>query len=95
MTAFRWTDPYDEMSDDELDEYTARSFAKRTSTVAVSFRVAPELLGRLKREAARAGVPYQTFMKGMLEAGLSRLERSPSRRKQGRESAGHARPSAR
>src|SRR5581483_3106556 len=33
MSAFRWTDPYDEMSDEELDEYTARSFARRRSTV--------------------------------------------------------------
>jgi predicted DNA binding CopG/RHH family protein len=80
VNAFQWTDPYDEMTDEELDEYAARSFAKRTGTVAVSLRIAPEQLARLKREAARAGVPYQTFMKGMLEAGLSRLERrSPQR----------------
>jgi predicted DNA binding CopG/RHH family protein len=95
MSAFRWTDPYDEMSDEELDEYTARAFAKRRSTVAVSLRIAPELLGRLKREAARAGVPYQTFLKGLLEAGVSRLERTPARRKRGRGTAGHATPSAR
>lgn len=95
MSSFRWTDPYDEMSDDELDEYTARSFAKRKRTVAVSLRVAPELLGRLKREATRRGVPYQTLMKGMLEAGLSRLERSPSRRKEGPEGAGRPRSSPR
>ena len=95
MSAFRWVDPYDEMSDEELDEYIARSFAKRPSTVAVSLRIAPELLARLKREAARAGVPYQTFMKGMLEAGLSRLERGASRRKEARGARRHLRSSAR
>jgi predicted DNA binding CopG/RHH family protein len=39
-------------------------FTIRPSAVAVSFRVAPDLLRRVKRQAARAGVPYQTFMKG-------------------------------
>ncbi len=91
MNAFRWSDPYDDMTDEELDEYAARSFAKRTGTVAVSLRIAPEQLARLKREAARAGVPYQTFMKGMLEAGLSRLERRPTLRKRSRGSVSRAR----
>ena len=70
-----WVDPFDEMSDEEFDAHVDRLFAARPATVAVSLRIAPDLLGRVKREAGRAGVPYQTFMKGILEAGLSRLER--------------------
>ncbi len=79
MSATRtWVDPFDDMSDEEFDEHVDKLFASRPSTVAVSLRMAPDLLGRVKRQAARAGVPYQTFMKGILEAGISRLERSAS-----------------
>jgi predicted DNA binding CopG/RHH family protein len=73
--AKKWVDPFDDMSDADFDSHVRELFAARPSAVAVSFRVAPGLLGRVKREAARAGVPYQTFMKGILEAGVSRLER--------------------
>ena len=81
MNAAKWTDPFEEMSDDELDEHVAKLLTARPSTVAVSLRIAPDLLGRLKRQAARAGLPYQTFMKGLLEAGIGRLERGSSRSK--------------
>lgn len=76
-----WVDPFDEMSDDEFDDHVDKLFRARPSTVAVSLRMAPDLLGRVKRQAARAGVPYQTFMKGILEAGISRLERGVPRTK--------------
>jgi len=76
--ALNWVDPFDGMSDEEFDAHVDELFAARPATVAVSLRMAPDLLGRVKREAGRAGLPYQTFMKGILEAGLSRLEeRSP------------------
>ena len=76
--ARNWVDPFDGMSDEEFDAHVDELFAARPATVAVSLRMAPDLLGRVKREAGRAGLPYQTFMKGILEAGLSRLEkRSP------------------
>jgi len=81
MKAAKWTDPFDEMSDDELDEHVAKLLTTRPRTVAVSLRIAPDLLGRVKRQAARAGLPYQTFIKGLLEAGIGRLERGPSRSK--------------
>lgn len=77
-TARNWVDPFDEMSDEEFDAHVDELFSARPSAVAVSLRVAPDLLGRVKRQAARAGVPYQTFMKGILEAGVSRLERRGS-----------------
>ena len=72
--ARNWVDPFDGMSDEEFDAHVDELFAARPATVAVSLRMAPDLLGRVKREAGRAGLPYQTFMKGILEAGLSRLE---------------------
>lgn len=85
MTATRrWTDPFDDMSDEEFDAHVDALLSARPRTVGVSLRVPRDLLERLKREAARAGVPYQTFMKSMLEAALSRLERRGS-------SAGRAR----
>ena len=73
--ARKWVDPFDEMSDEEFDAQVDQLFSARPGSVAVSLRVAPDLLGRVKRQAARAGVPYQTFMKSILEAAVSRRER--------------------
>jgi predicted DNA binding CopG/RHH family protein len=81
MNAAKWTDPFQEMSDDELDEHVATLLTARPSAVAVSLRIAPDLLARVKRQAARAGLPYQAFINGLLEAGVGRLERGPSRSK--------------
>jgi predicted DNA binding CopG/RHH family protein len=78
-----WTDPFDDMSDQEFDEHVDSLFSEKPRTVGVSLRVAPDLLERIKRQAAAAGVPYQTFMKSVIEAGVSRLERRgrpPARR---------------
>ena len=77
--ARNWVDPFDEMTDEEFDAHVGKLFAARPATVAVSLRMAPDLLGRVKREAGRAGLPYQTFMKGILDAGLSRMERRSPR----------------
>lgn len=89
MTASRrWIDPFDDMSDEDFDAHVEALFSSRPKTVGVSLRVPPDLLERVKREAARAGIPYQTFIKSMLEAGVSRLERrgpsTPRGRKSGR-----------
>lgn len=98
-TADKWRDPFDEMSDDEFDAHVDRLFSARPATVAVSLRMPPDLLGRMKRQAARAGVPYQTFMKSILEVAVSRLEqRREARRPVARVSRGKQRlssPSAR
>lgn len=71
----QWIDPFDDVSDDEMDAYVDRLFATRPRTVGVSLRVPDDLLQRVKREAGRVGTPYQTFMKAMLEAAVERLER--------------------
>ena len=73
-----WVDPFEQMSDEEFDMHLDELFAARPATVAVSLRMAPDLLTRVKRQASRADVRYQTFMKGILEAGVSRLERTSS-----------------
>jgi predicted DNA binding CopG/RHH family protein len=85
--AFTWIDPFDDMSDEEFDEHVAKLGRSRPNTVAVSLRIAPDLLARVKREATRLGVPYQTFMKRLLEAGTARLERKSATRHK-RSSAG-------
>ena len=77
--AHTWLDPFADMSDEEFDAHVDQLFSTRPGSVAVSLRVAPELLARVKRQAARAGVPYQTFMKSILEAAVSRLERRRAR----------------
>lgn len=74
-TATKWIDPFDDMSDDEFDEHVDVLFSERPRTVAVSMRVSADLLERLKRQAKRAGVPYQTLMKSVLESAVGRLER--------------------
>ncbi|TMB58814.1 MAG: hypothetical protein E6I57_09015 [Chloroflexi bacterium] len=88
---FTWTDPYDDWTDDEIDEHFAKLFRQRPGTVAVSLRIAPDLLSRVKRQATRAGVPYQTFMKGVLEAGIARLERRPVKPKRSPRTAARSR----
>jgi predicted DNA binding CopG/RHH family protein len=76
--AYRWVDPFAEMSDEEFEAHVDKLFTARPATVAVSVRIAPDLLSRVKRQATRTGVPYQTFMKGIVEAAVSRLEQGTS-----------------
>ena len=92
-SARAWVDPFAEMSDDDFDKHVEGLFASRPATVAVSLRVAPDLLARVKRQATRAGIPYQTFMKSVLEAGVAQLERR--RDSTGRAKKGSARHEAR
>ena len=72
---------------DEFDDHVEKLFRTRPSTVAVSLRMAPDLLGRVKRQAGLSGLPYQTLMKRILEAGVSRLERGVPRSKRSARSA--------
>ena len=74
-TATKWSDPFDDMSDEEFDEHVEALFSERPRTVAVSLRGPAGLLERLKRQATRMGVPYQTLMKSVLESAVARLER--------------------
>lgn len=95
MTATRrWIDPFDDMSDDDFDAHVETLFSARPKTVGVSLRVPTDLLERVKREAARAGIPYQTFIKSMLESGVSRLERRGPSTPRGRKGSGPRRRKA-
>jgi len=48
----KWTDPFEDMSDEEFDERVDQLFSERPRTVGVSLRVPPDLLERVKRQAA-------------------------------------------
>lgn len=74
----KWTDPFADMSDEEFDNHVDELFSGKARTVGVSLRVPVDLLERVKREASKAGVPYQTFMKSVIEAAVGRLERRPA-----------------
>lgn len=50
----KWTDPFDDMSDEEFDEHVEALFSERPRTVAVSLRVPADLLVRLKMQVTRA-----------------------------------------
>ena len=88
----KWTDPFDDMSDEEFDQHVEALFSERPRTVAVSLRVSADLLERLKRQATRAGVPYQTFMKSVLESAIARLETRPEASQPRRARSGGRRP---
>jgi len=89
----KWTDPFDDMSDEEFDEHVEALFAERPRTVPVSLRVPADLLERLKKQASRAGVPYQTFMKSVLESAVARLESRPEPSRPGSARSGDRRAS--
>jgi len=89
----KWRDPFDDMSDEEFDEHVEALFSERQRTVAVSLRVQADLLERIKRQATRAGVPYQTFMKSVLESAVARLESRPEPSRSRRARSGDRRAS--
>jgi hypothetical protein len=41
--AMKWTDPFDDMSDEEFDEHVESLFSERSRVVAVSLRVPADL----------------------------------------------------
>ncbi|MGA9776508.1 MAG: CopG family antitoxin [Candidatus Dormiibacterota bacterium] len=69
-------DPYEGMSGDEfVAEVEAAITAARKRQRAISLKLPEELLARTKAEASRHGLPYQTFIKVVLEKSLDRLGR--------------------
>lgn len=69
-------DPYEGMSGDEfVAEVEAAFTAARKRQLAISLKLPEELLARTKAEASRHGLPYQTFIKVLLEKSLDRLGR--------------------
>ena len=69
-------DPYEGMTGDEfVAEVEAAFTAARKHQRAISLKLPEELLERTKAEASRHGLPYQTFIKVVLEKSLDRLGR--------------------
>lgn len=66
-------DPYDEMSDEEFDSYVA-TLIHKPRTRNLSLKASEDLIERTKVVATERGVPYQTLIKALWEAGLRRLE---------------------
>jgi hypothetical protein len=74
-------DPYDSMIDSDFDEHVASLFERVPErTVPVSIRWPEELLARVKRVAAEAGVPYQSLIKDFVAAALPVAERRQASR---------------
>src|SRR5205807_1457768 len=76
-------DPCDNMTDEQLDAELDDLFRREPASVTISIRMPAELLERTKRLAAEGGVPYQTLIKRLVDAGVSRLEQRTKRRAHG------------
>ena len=71
-------DPYDGLSDDEIDaEMEALLGQSNSRSITISIRMPVDLLQRTKRVAAAGGVPYQSLIKRLVDSGVSRLEKRP------------------
>lgn len=78
MTRARFPDPYEGMSDEELDQHLSELITEnRQRQRAISIRFPEELLDELQRLAARVGVRYQTLIKLLLEQDIARLRAHP------------------
>jgi predicted DNA binding CopG/RHH family protein len=84
MTRARFPDPYEGMSDEELDQHFSELITEnRQRQRAISIRFPEELLEELQRLAARLGVRYQTLIKLLLEQDVARLRAHPLAASQG------------
>ncbi len=72
-------DPYDNMTDEELEAELDELLRREPASVTISIRMPAELLERTKRLAADGGVPYQSLIKRLVDAGVSRLEQRAKR----------------
>ena len=61
--------------DEFVAEVEAAFTAARKHQRAISLKLPEELLERTKAEASRHGLPYQTFIKVVLEKSLDHLSR--------------------
>jgi predicted DNA binding CopG/RHH family protein len=72
-------DPFDTMTDEQLDTQLDDLFRRDPASVTISIRMPAELLERTKRLATEGGVPCQTLIKRLVDAGVSRLEQRTKR----------------
>ena len=74
MTRARFPDPYEGMSDDDLDRCFSELITdNRQRQRSISIRFPDELLEELRGLADQLGIPYQTLIKRLLEQDVARL----------------------
>jgi predicted DNA binding CopG/RHH family protein len=74
MTRTRFPDPYDGMSNDELDRHFSNLLiSHRQRQQAISIRFPADLLAEPRRLAGEVGVGYQTLIKDLLERDVAQL----------------------
>lgn len=72
-------DPFDGMPDEEFEAMTLGMLRRKTSVV--SLRLTNDLVDRAKAIGEREHIPYQALMRGLIEAGVTRLGRRASARR--------------
>lgn len=88
MTRAQFPDPYEGMSDEELDRrFSELITVNRQRQRSISIRFPYELLEELHCLADQFGIPYQTLIKRLLEQDVARLRAHKT-------SAGHGTPRA-
>lgn len=82
MTTKRFPDPYEGMSNDQLDRHFSQLIVEhRQRQRAVSIRFPEELLDEIRELADAMGVGYQTLIKMLLERDVARLRTRPLHRR--------------
>ena len=65
-----------DLSDLDFSQFKPMRFEFANKTARVNMRLPQGQLDAVKKEAARRGVPYQRFMRELLERGLQTLKAS-------------------
>ena len=85
MTRARFPDPYEGMSDEELDRRFSELISEnRERQRSISIRFPDALLEELRRLADQLGIRYQTLIKRLLEQDVARLRTRGSSASDGR-----------
>ena len=96
MKRARFPDPYEGMSEAELDRHFSELINdNRERQRSISIRFPEALLEEVRRLADELGIPYQTFIKRLLEQDVARLRKhsgaaSASRPRRGAQGSGAA-----
>jgi predicted DNA binding CopG/RHH family protein len=74
VTKARFPDPYEDMSDEELDRHFASVLiSHRQRQQAISIRFPEDLLAEIRELAHEIGIGYQTLIKNLLERDVAQL----------------------
>lgn len=78
MAKMKYRDPFEGMSDEEFENEFFEALEK-DPLKPISLRLPTSTIERSKAAAKERGVPYQALIKGLIEAGLNRLDHPPRR----------------